>query len=59
VRIAVQIPQQNKDQDADDKKENGEEQTDDQAGTENENNDEQSEGRYTTVKELLQVIPSF
>eukprot|EP00029_Vermamoeba_vermiformis_P014407 TRINITY_DN952_c0_g1_i1.p1 TRINITY_DN952_c0_g1~~TRINITY_DN952_c0_g1_i1.p1 ORF type:complete len:719 (-),score=301.09 TRINITY_DN952_c0_g1_i1:156-2312(-) len=50
VRIAVQIPQQSKD--ADDK--NGEEQTDDQAGNENENNDEQSEGRYTTVKELLQ-----
>lgn len=55
MRIAVQIPQQSKD--ADDK--NGEEQTDDQAGNENENNDEQSEGRYTTVKELLQVIPLF
>lgn len=56
MRVAVQIPHQNKDQDADDKKE---EEADDQAGTENENNGEHSEGRYTTVKELLQVIPSF
>jgi hypothetical protein len=56
VRIEVLIPRQKKDQDTDDKKENGEEQTEEQA--DNDEANDENEGRYVTVKELLQVILS-